>query len=80
MGHKIWGAASQRRFFSEAHWDEPLDWNTEAKAAGRRERVFCASMADVFERRAELNDPRERLWNLKLLFISNNGDIGCQRN
>ena len=27
-------------------------------------RVFCASMADVFERRAELKNWRERLWQL----------------
>lgn len=33
-------------------------------AARRRERVFCASMADVFERRAELNEARTRLWSL----------------
>ncbi len=62
MGHQIWGAAATRRFFSDAHWDEPLVWNEEAGLARRRERVFCASMADVFERRAELNGQRERLW------------------
>lgn len=62
MGHKIWGANTARRFFSDAHWNEPLQWNAEAQLARRRERVFCASMADVFERRAELNDQRKRLW------------------
>lgn len=64
MGHKLWGASSPRRFFSDAHWQEPLDWNAEAKAAGKSERVFCASMADVFERKAELNDHRKKLWTL----------------
>jgi protein gp37 len=29
-----------------------------------RRRVFCASMADVFERRSELGNERERLWDL----------------
>jgi protein gp37 len=64
MGHRVWGAAAERRFFSEAHWQEPLGWNEEARTLRRRKRVFCASMADVFERRAELHPHRERLWEL----------------
>src|SRR4051812_42185869 len=64
MGHKIWGGTAPRRFFTDAHWKGPLVWNEEAQAKGERERVFCASMADVFERRAELNPYRERLWAL----------------
>jgi protein gp37 len=55
MGHQIWGVKATRRLFSDAHWNEPRLWNEEAKTARRRERVFCASMADVFERRPELN-------------------------
>ena len=31
---------------------------------GQRARVFCASMADVFEARRDLNPWRERLWTL----------------
>jgi protein gp37 len=61
VGAKVWGGRAPRRFFSEKHWAEPLRWNEEAKAAGQRHRVFCASMADVFEDRREL-DP----WRLKL--------------
>lgn len=34
---------------SKAGWREPLKWNREAEAAGERRRVFCASLADVFE-------------------------------
>ena len=64
MGHQLWGKHSPRRFFGEAHWREPIAWNQEAKTAGQRERVFCASMADVFERRADLNAERLRLWKL----------------
>ena len=64
MGHKVWGSATGRRFFSDAHWNEPLTWNEDARIAHRRKRVFCASMADVFERRAELHAHRERLWRL----------------
>lgn len=64
MGHRVWGSSAPRRFFSAAHWDEPMRWNDEAEAARRRRRVFCASMADVFERRSELKTERERLWQL----------------
>jgi protein gp37 len=64
MGHQVWGSGADRRFFSDAHWKEPLAWNADAKIARRRKRVFCASMADVFERRAELNSERIRLWEL----------------
>jgi len=30
-------------------WAQPVKWNREAEAAGERHRVFCASLADVFE-------------------------------
>ena len=64
VGQEIWGAGAPRRFFNDAHWREPLVWNEEARLAGQRARVFCASMADVFERRPELKDQRSRLWAL----------------
>jgi protein gp37 len=64
MGHQLWGTDAPRRFFTDAHWREPLAWNEDAGLAGHRERVFCASMADVFERRADLNKERTRLWEL----------------
>lgn len=49
LGLMIWGARSGRRFFGDAHWAEPMKWNKAAEKSGRRARVFCASMADVFE-------------------------------
>jgi len=49
---------------SDAYWGAPLGWDQEAAKAGRRDRVFCASMADVFENRRDLDEPRERLWRL----------------
>lgn len=64
IGMSLWGIEAPRRFFSDMHWKEPLNWNREAIAAGVRRRVFCASMADVFENRAELDAWRDRLWNL----------------
>jgi Protein of unknown function (DUF5131) len=64
MGHQVWGNRRQRRFFTHNHWNEPLIWNHDARNAKRRRRVFCGSMADVFERKRELNSWRERLGTL----------------
>lgn len=61
----IWGPpkTSTRRTFGDRHWREPLGWNTAAVVAGERRRVFCASMADVFEANPLVADQRERLWD-----------------
>ena len=64
VGSNVWGRKAPRRFFSDKHWDEPIKWNKEAKLHSERHRVFCASMGDVFERRADLNPHRARLWSL----------------
>lgn len=64
IGQHVWGAGAERRFFSDKHWREPLAWHRQATKAKQRRRVFCASMADVFENRAELGPWRERLWPL----------------
>jgi protein gp37 len=52
-----------RRYFDDEYWAQPLRWDRRAAAAGYRRRVFCASMADVFDNDA---DPgaRHRLWRL----------------
>lgn len=44
-----WGPGGTRVVAAESMWREPLAWDREAKAAGERRRVFCASLADVFE-------------------------------
>lgn len=64
VGRKLWGAKAPRRFLSEQHWREPYRWNREAERDGEHRRVFCASMADVFEHRKELHPWRERLWHV----------------
>ena len=64
VGERVWGAEAPRRFFGDKHWSEPLRWAAEASRTGDRARVFCASMADVFEDRDDLDPWRERLWNL----------------
>jgi protein gp37 len=63
-GHEVWGKDAPRRFFGDRHWQEPLHWNEQAAKSGTRRKVFCASMADVFEERSDLSDSRERLWNV----------------
>lgn len=63
-GFKIWGQDSERRFFGDKHWAEPLLWDRKAEKAAVRRRVFCASMADVFEDRPDLVPHRERLFRL----------------
>lgn len=45
-GHDLWGKGKPRKRASDKTLAEPLKWNV--KAVGR-ERVFCASMADVFD-------------------------------
>lgn len=64
VGQPVWGPKSSRRTFGEKHWQQPLRWNKKAEATGDRPRVFCASMADVFEDRDELSPWREKLWPL----------------
>jgi protein gp37 len=64
LGSNLWGREASRRFFDRDHWQQPIRWNKEAKKSGERRRVFCASMADVFEPRAELHEWREALWPL----------------
>jgi protein gp37 len=60
----LWGLGHSFRFFSDKHWAAPLAWNRKAEAEGVRKRVFCASMADVFEEREELEEHRQRLFAL----------------
>jgi protein gp37 len=64
LGMGLWGRSQTRRFFNPDYWRQPLKWNKEARRSGERRRVFCASMADVFEGRADLHGWRELLWPL----------------
>lgn len=45
----IWGDQGQRVLAASDYWREPKRWNTHAEVTGTRPRVFCASLADVFE-------------------------------
>ena len=64
LGFDVWAAGKPRRFPSEAYWRQPHSWNAEAARSGTRFRVFCASMADVFEWKKGLAPWRHRLWGV----------------
>lgn len=59
-----WGPNGSRVIASESYWRQPLAWDRAAAKAGERRRVFCASLADVFEDREELVPSRHRLFRL----------------
>lgn len=44
-----WGPGIPRHRTSESYWKQPLSWNRKAEKNGKRMRVFCASLADVFD-------------------------------
>lgn len=59
-----WGAEGKRTMTKM--WNKPQQWNAAAAKAGARRRVFCASLADVFEDNARrpLDDMRAELFRL----------------
>jgi len=58
-----WGAGVPRRRTSASNWNNPLRWDRKAAAAGKPLRVFCASLADIFDNEVE-QAWREDLWAL----------------
>jgi protein gp37 len=69
-----WGADGVRERTADSTWKKPLRWQRLADqgllpdgktpSRGRRPRVFCASLADVFEPRPELEPWRHDLFGL----------------
>lgn len=60
----VWGDDGVRAIAAESYWKQPVKWNRDAEKDGERRRVFCASLADVFEDRPEWIEPRARLFDL----------------
>lgn len=58
-----WGAHALRKRTSGAYWRKPIMWNRQASASGRRRKVFCASLADVFDNKSP-EGARADLWRL----------------
>jgi protein gp37 len=63
LGARLWGSGVPRRTFGVKHWQEPLLWNRQAAAEGRKHFVFCGSMCDVMDEEAPAGE-RARLWPL----------------
>jgi protein gp37 len=70
-----WGPNAPRRRTSAANWDKPLAWNAGHDAYfaehGHRQRVFCASLADVFDNAV---DPEWRADLFELILATPNLD------
>ena len=63
-GRVKWGVNGTRSRTGAGNWAKPLQWDRAAKKAGVRHRVFCASLADVFEDRPDLVQWRSELFEL----------------
>ncbi len=59
-----WGPNTRRVRTSSSNWKKPLQWNASAKATGKRAKVFCASLSDVFEDHPDWVQPRADLFDL----------------
>lgn len=74
-GGDHWGANQPRKRTSAKNWLEPVKWNKQADKFfaehGRRQRVFCASMADVFDNEV---DPQWRSDLMALIDFTPNLD------
>lgn len=62
----LWGpkATAQRQVTTPTNWRKPLAWNKAAEAAGVADRVFTASLADVFEDHPTADVMRPRLFDM----------------
>lgn len=63
FGGGNWGPGAPRRKTSQSNWQQPIKWNKQAAASGVRYRVFCASLADVFDNEV---DPQ---WRAELFLL-----------
>lgn len=80
LGRARWGHGQPRQRTSPANWRKPIHWNMWAESRGERHRVFCASLADVFdsevplEWRGDLFDLIRRTPHLDWLLLSKRPD------
>lgn len=64
MGHDVWGLNAGRLTFGIKHWNQPVKWNKLAVKEGKRKRVFCSSMCDLFEDHPTIIQELAKLWPL----------------
>ncbi len=63
----VWGKHGTRTIAAESYWKLPVKWNKQAEAEGVRKRVFCASLADVFEGNDTMPDnARDAVYDARL--------------
>ncbi len=55
-GARRWGPGADRTRTSVSNWNKPRSWNRAAIRDGERHRVFCSSLADVFDNHASIQD------------------------
>jgi protein gp37 len=60
----VWGRTAPRRLTTLANRNRPRTWNRRAQQDGTRPRVFCSSLADVFEDHPMLPEWRAELFRL----------------
>ena len=61
----LWGHPSQTiRRKTKQPWKDVRKWQGEAKRTGIRKKVFCASLADIFEDHPMVRDWRKDFWKL----------------
>src|SRR3954465_1006019 len=64
--HKVqWGPHGIRKRTSAANWSQPFRWARDAARRGRSARVFCASLADIFDNKAAALG----VWTCSILFV-----------
>jgi len=84
-----WGADGHRERTSASTWAAPFRYERNAarfaEEHGRRQRVFCASLADVFEPRPELDPWRDDLFalidatrSLDWLILTKRPEVACE--
>ncbi len=57
-----WGPGGTRS--KTKTWGDPIKWDRESSREGEKAKVFCASLADVFEQRPDLVEWRRELFEL----------------
>jgi protein gp37 len=63
FGIADWGPHADRQLAADSTWKQPHTWNRKAIKAGVRAKVFCASLADVFDNHKSIKPYwREALW------------------
>ena len=72
-GWTQWGPQAERRRTAPANWRKPLRWQRQASKDQTRHRVFCASLADVFDNQAPPGALQD-LWGL----VRNTPDLDWQ--